>query len=237
MVVLLVAEAHSSELADTVVAALEDHAHVVRTSTPDVGEALTDELLQSLSMIVVTADDDLEPAHRTCRALRVASSAPLALVTASPREVDEVMALAEGCDDYVHLPGSPQVLRARMLALLARGRGSGERVVDFGCLRIDPQLRTATVRGQVVALTRHEFDLAAMLVSNQRRVVSRHELLDTVWGGRQSHEHVLDVHMSRMRSKILAAGGPRLGDPVPGVGYRVGHPTCAPGESRPPGAA
>jgi DNA-binding response OmpR family regulator len=213
-------------------------AEVLWTSDTDLDTTLTDDLVAALAAVVVLTGAEAEAGHRVCRGVRTASaSIPLCLVSTSTREVDELMAFANGCDDYIGMPCSPPVLRARLAALVARGRDRAERVMTFGCLRVDPRLRTATVRGEPVDLTRTEFDLMTVLVANQRRVVPRHELLDRVWGGCQTHEHVLDVHMSRMRSKVLAAGGPKLGDAVPGVGYRVGHRTCPPGDCRPYGAA
>lgn len=210
---------------------------VLHASDREFDTVLTDDLLSTLTAVVVVTGPEAEPGHRVCRGVRIASpSLPLCLACASTREVDELMAFTNGCDEYIRLPASPPVLRARLAALVASSPEHSDRVLTFGCLRVDPRLRTAEVRGRPVELTRTEFDLMEALVANQRRVVPRHELLDTVWAGCEVHEHVLDVHMSRMRSKVLAAGGPKLGDAVPGVGYRVGR-TCSPDDCRPHGAA
>lgn len=210
---------------------------IVTTTDGGLSDALTEELLKSLVSVVVLSDPDAEAGHRVCQLVRSATQVPLCMVCDSARESDEVMALANGCDDFVHLTAPPAVLRARLATLVARGRGHCEPVMTFGCLLVDPQMRRATVRGEPVILTRTEFDIVAALLANQRRVVTRLELLEAAWGGCQTHEHVLDVHMSRLRAKVLAAGGPKLGEPVPGVGYRVGHAACPSPERRPYGAA
>lgn len=240
MVVLVVTAGPDAPDPGPIVAALggPDPEQVLQASDREFDAVLTDDLLPTLTAVVVVTGPEAEPGHRVCRGVRIAShSLPLCLVCPSTREVDELMAFTNGCDEYIRLPCSPPVLWARLAALVAWSPEQSDRVMTFGCLRVDPRLRTATVQGRPVELTRTEFDLLEALVANQRRVVPRHELLDRVWGGCQNHEHVLDVHMSRMRSKILAAGGPKLGDPVPGVGYRVGHTVCSPGNCQPYGAA
>jgi DNA-binding response OmpR family regulator len=240
MVVIVVAAGPCVPDAQPVLAALGGGktGDIIRTTDTDLDATLTDDLAASLAAVVVLTGAEAEPGHRVCRSVRTASvSLPLCLVSASTREVDELLAFANGCDDYISTPCSPPVLRARLTALVDRGREHAGRVMTFGCLRVDPRLRTVTARGVPVDLTRTEFDLLHTLVANQRRVVPRHELLERVWGGCQNHDHVLDVHMSRMRAKVLAMGGPKVGDAVPGVGYRVGHVTCAPGDYLPDGVA
>lgn len=240
MVVLLVTAGPDAPEASQLVAALGagETGDIVQTTDERFDDVLTDDLLHSLAAVVVLTAAEAEPGHLVCCEVRTISpSLPLCLVSPSTREVDELMAFTNGCDEFIRLPCSPPVLRARLAALVAWSPDGSQRVMTFGCLRVDPRLRTASVRGRPVDLTRTEFELVEALVANQRRVVSRNELLDRVWGGCQHHEHVLDVHMSRMRSKIRAAGGPELGDAVPGVGYRVGHTTCPPDKHQPYGVA
>jgi DNA-binding response OmpR family regulator len=230
MVVLLVTAGSDAPDPEPVVTALGGGrtGDIMTTTDGDLPATFTDDLLASLATVVVLTGAETEAAHRSCQAVRDASAVPLCMVCSSDREADEVVAFANGCDDFIHVQCSPPVLRARLNALVARGRGGAERVLTFGCMRLDPRLRTVTVGGRPVDLTRTEFDIAACLLANQRRVVARHELLETVWGVCPTHDHVLDVHMSRMRAKVLEAGGPKLGEPVPGVGYRVGRTTCPP---------
>lgn len=232
MVVLLVRAGTGTPDPEPVVTALGGgrSGEILSTTDTELPSTLNDELLGSLATVVVLSGTETEAAHRACQAVRDASPVPLCMVCSSGREADEVVAFANGCDDFIHASCSPPVLRARLGALVARGRGGAGRVLTFGCMRLDPRLRAVTVRGRPVDLTRTEFDIAATLLTNQRRVVSRHELLEAVWGVCPSHDHVLDVHMSRMRAKVLAAGGPKLGESVPGVGYRVGRTTCPPAQ-------
>lgn len=90
----------------------------------------------------------------------------------------------------------------------------------YGGLALDPDERRVTVEGAEVALTRTEFEILEMLLENPRHVVTRSRILDRVWRGCAPGDHVLEVHLSRLRAKILRVGGPLVGHPVPGVGYR-----------------
>lgn len=239
MVVLLVAAGNDLPDPAPVMTALGASStdEVLATTDGSLLDVLTEDVLGSLEAVVVLAGADTEAAHRACQAARALSQVPICMVCPSGREAEEVVAFANGCDDFIRLPRPPAVLRARLGSLVARGRGDRGRLMTFGCLRVDPRLRTATVRGEPVDLTRTEFDIVATLLANQRRVVSRHELLQSAWGACPAHDHALDVHMSRLRSKVLAAGGPKLGEPVAGVGYRVGRTTRSPSENRPLGHA
>jgi DNA-binding response OmpR family regulator len=192
-------------------------------------DALLDRMpLPDIELIVVACNGDADDAHRACRSVRAITNTPLAMLTSSRREADELLAFARGCDDYITTSSSPEVIRARLEVLAARGGCHHEQVVEFGTLSVDPSLRVASVDGIPIALTRTEFDLLHALVTSQRRVIPRRELLEVGWGGCPPSDHVLDVHLSRLRRKVLQAGGPRIGVPVPGVGYRVGSPDPAP---------
>ena len=225
MTVLVVVTRQGRETAAAVTRALADRGDVVCRAEDD-ADALVDlepARDRHLDLVVVAADGDVDAGHRVCRSVRAATTAPLCLVSSSRREADELLAFARGCDDYVATSASVEVLRARLEGLAARGgRRRTERVLAFGDVRVDPHLRTVTVAGSAVALTRIEFDLLQALVTDQRRVLSRGELLGIGWGAHQPCDHVLDVHMSRLRRKVLQAGGPKIGESVPGVGYRVG---------------
>ncbi|MFQ6172130.1 winged-helix domain-containing protein [Oryzobacter sp. R7] len=224
MTVLLVVTHDGAPTAEHVARAVPDRADL--TTLPDrrLGDVIDD---RGLDLVVVASGDDTDAGHRAARTVRAATTVPLCLVTPSRREADELLAFARGCDDYVTTRVSPEVLRARLGGLIARGRrwtaGDGTR---FACLTLDPMLRTATLHDETLSLTRTEFDLLHALVTEQRRVVSRWELLERGWRGLAPNDHVLDVHLSRLRRKVLHAGGPRLADPVPGVGYRIGSAAC-----------
>lgn len=170
-----------------------------------------------------------------CRRIRESSDVPILVFTARGDEEDELLAFASGADDFVTKPCPPRVLVARVECLLRRAAVHAaehpEAVTNpsFGGLAIDTQLRTATINGRDVHLTRIEFDLLATLMANPDRVVSRATLLSSVWGPWHGDDHLVEVHLSRLRSKIHKVGGPRVGDPVPGVGYRLGRlPRTAP---------
>jgi phosphate regulon transcriptional regulator PhoB len=161
-----------------------------------------------------------------CRRLRrdpATQSIPIVMLTARGDEVDRVLGLELGADDYVVKPFSPRELVARIRAVLRRARPSAATTpIVVGRLTIDPATHTVTVDGAPVALTRKEFDLLRALVEARGRVLSREFLLDHVWGYTAAGEiesRTVDVHVRRLRQK-LGVEGPRIGT-VTGVGYRL----------------
>lgn len=178
--------------------------------------------------VVVDASLAAKDGFEACRTFRDMSVAPLIVLAddASVDEVDELLAFSSGADDYIRMPCSPRVLRARLAAAMRRvERASGKPLATayhIGPLAVDTGTRRATVGGAPLHLTRIEFELLAVLAENRQRVLTRGELLNRVWGPWPGDDHVVEVHLSRLRRKILAAGGPRIGEPVPGVGYRLG---------------
>lgn len=177
-----------------------------------------------------------------CRRLRTFSDAYVLMLTARGDDVDKVVGLSVGADDYVVKPASPRELLARSAAMLRRprsvpagpaGRGDSEaedgassdappRVV--GDLVLDPVARTVTVRQREVELTRTEFDLLATLTARPRVAFTRRQLVDAVWGpGWLGDEHVVDVHIGHVRRKLGDdPARPRYVRTVRGVGYRLG---------------
>lgn len=234
MSVLVVETRGGCETASTACESLAGRVGVVRCTEADLEAFLGATPAPDLDLFVVACGGDADAGHRVCRSVRSTTSTPLAMVTSSRREADELLAFARGCDDYITTMSSPEVLRARLESLASRrGRRRFERVTVFGTLVVDPLLREATVHGDPVALTRIEFDLLHTMVTQQRRVVPRRELLEVGWGECPPCDHALDVHLSRLRRKVLQAGGPRIGVPVPGVGYRVGSPDTSRQEEGP----
>ena len=162
-----------------------------------------------------------------CRRLRqdpATQAVPLVMLTARGDEVDRVLGLEMGADDYVVKPFSPREVVARVRAVLRRSRRATEDTapVTVGPLRIDPAAHTVSVDGVAVNLTRREFDLLRALVEARGRVLSREYLLDHVWGYTAAGEiesRTVDVHVRRLRQK-LGPGGRRIGT-VTGVGYRL----------------
>jgi DNA-binding response OmpR family regulator len=161
-----------------------------------------------------------------CRSLRTFSDAYVVMLTGREDEVDKLVGLSVGADDYVTKPFSPRELVARIRAMLRRPRtvaptaGSTRRV---GALEVDPAAREARLGGAVVELTRIEFDLLDALSERPRRALTRGQLLERVWGPNWfGDDHVVDVHMSKLRQKLGDdARAPRYIRTVRGVGYRL----------------
>ena len=160
-----------------------------------------------------------------CRRIRRVSDSPVIFLTRRSDEVDELMGLTVGADDYLIKPISKRLLVARVAAVLRRsgvGRESAEAtVLGTPDLMIDLDSRSVSVNRIVIALTRTQFDLLAALAEHPSRVLSREQLVSRVWGEWYGADHHLDVHLSRLRKKISAAGGPRVAHAVRGVGFRL----------------
>lgn len=159
-----------------------------------------------------------------CRKLRAVSTTPIVFLTARADEIDELVGFAVGADDYVTKPFTPRLLVARVGSILRR-RGPGPASptrFQAGPVVVDLETRHATAGGVDLHLTRTEFDLLAALIENPRRVVSRDALLERVWGDWPGDGHVVEVHMSRLRTKVREAAGVKVGVAVRGVGYRLG---------------
>lgn len=159
------------------------------------------------------------------RRLRTFSDAYVIMLTARAEEIDRIVGLSVGADDYLVKPFSPRELVARVKALLRRPRGDrgvGAARVELGELAVDEPTRTATVRDQPVALTTIEFDLLLTLAREPGVVFSRQRLLDRVWGmDYVGDEHVVDVHLGNLRRKLGdRAARPRFIETVRGAGYR-----------------
>jgi DNA-binding response OmpR family regulator len=158
-----------------------------------------------------------------CRQLRAVASTPIVFLTSRADEVDQLVGFAAGADDYVTKPFSPKLLVARVGTVLRRGSGDfAKSRFEAGPIVVDTGERSAIVNGTELVLTRTEFDLLAILIENPRRVVTRDVLLEGVWGSWYGDDHVVEVHMSRLRRKVREAGGPRIGIAVRGVGYKLG---------------
>ncbi|TEX50672.1 MAG: DNA-binding response regulator, partial [Actinomycetales bacterium mxb001] len=141
-----------------------------------------------------------------CRTLRQRSTVPIIMVTAKDGEVDKVVGLELGADDYVTKPFSSRELVARIRAVLRR-KGEPEdllpSVLEVGPIRVDVDRHVVVVRGVTVAMPLKEFDLLEMLMRNAGRVLTRSQLIDRVWGSDYVGDtKTLDVHVKRLRAKI-----------------------------------
>jgi DNA-binding response OmpR family regulator len=162
---------------------------------------------------------------QVCKELRSAaatSDIPIIMLTARDDEVDRVLGLELGADDYVTKPFSPRELVARVKAILRRAErpAAAQPVVTLGPVEVDIERREARLDGVPVALATREFDLLQFLAQNQGRALTRRQLLDGVWGADWiGDDRTVDVHVRQLRRK--------LGDELPldtvwGIGYRMG---------------
>jgi len=159
------------------------------------------------------------------RQARTFSDAYVIMLTARVEEVDRIVGLSVGADDYLVKPFSPRELVARVRALLRRPRGERLAVGESwraGDLEIDARRHVVTVAGANVELTAIEFGLVASLIRDRGVVFTRQQLLDRVWGiDYVGEEHVVDVHLANLRRKLGDdPGKPRFIETVRGVGYR-----------------
>lgn len=163
-----------------------------------------------------------------CKALRAKSSVPVIMVTARDSEIDKVVGLELGADDYVTKPYSARELIARIRAVLRRGTENSADdellvgVLEAGPVRMDIDRHTVSVNGQPVTLPLKEFDLLEYLLRNSGRVLTRGQLIDRVWGSDYVGDtKTLDVHVKRLRSKIEEdPGKPVHLVTVRGLGYK-----------------
>jgi DNA-binding response OmpR family regulator len=159
------------------------------------------------------------------RRIRSASDVPVIMLTARADEIDRVVGLSVGADDYVTKPFSPRELVARINAVLRRGRvteSPNTGVLEFNGLSIDARSRDVTVHGKPVEMSALEFDLLTALAENPNRVFSRQQLLDRVWGwDHYGVDRVVDVHIGNIRNAIGDdASAARFIATVRGAGYK-----------------
>ncbi|MBL7496008.1 response regulator transcription factor [Frankia sp. CNm7] len=161
-----------------------------------------------------------------CRALRQKSSVPVIMLTARDSEIDKVLGLELGADDYVTKPFSARELVARIRAVLRRRGGEPEEAaaatLEAGGVRMDVDRHVVTVHGAPVALPLKEFELLELFLRNTGRVLTRGQLIERVWGADYVGDtKTLDVHVKRLRAKIEAEpGNPRHLVTVRGLGYK-----------------
>jgi two-component system response regulator RegX3 len=163
-----------------------------------------------------------------CKQLRARSGVPVIMVTARDSEIDKVLGLELGADDYMTKPYSARELIARIRAVLRRGTEAdeavfGEAILEAGPVRMDVERHVVSVHGEPVSLPRKEFDLLEYLMRNRGRVLTRGQLIDRVWGADYVGDtKTLDVHVKRLRSKIETdPANPVHLVTVRGLGYKL----------------
>ncbi|NIN68960.1 MAG: response regulator [Anaerolineae bacterium] len=157
-----------------------------------------------------------------CRRTRAQSEVPIIMLTARSDDVDKIVGLELGADDYLTKPFNPRELVARVKAILRRYERSVQpgRIIHLGELTIDPSSREVTLVGQPVRLRAKEFDLLHTLAQHRGQVLSREQLLDLVWGYDYYGEtRTVDVHIAHLRKRL--SGGDVEIETVRGVGYKL----------------
>jgi two-component system response regulator RegX3 len=171
------------------------------------------------------------PGTEVCRRLRQVSSVPVIMVSAKDAEVDKVVGLELGADDYVTKPFSPRELVARIRAVLRRGIEPelAPMTLEAGTVRMDVERHVVTVDGSEVRLPLKEFELLEMFLRNTGRVLTRGQLIDRVWGADYVGDtKTLDVHVKRLRAKLEPdPANPRHLITVRGLGYKYETPARA----------
>ncbi len=165
-----------------------------------------------------------------CKKIRAAKEQiPILMLTAKTEELDKVLGLELGADDYITKPFSIRELLARVKAVLRRtaaypqsATGTEAKLLEFGELRIDLEKRIVTMQGRKVELTAKEYDLLVLFAGSPGRAYNRQQLLDSVWGYQfEGYHHTVNSHINRLRSKIEAdPSEPRYIKTVWGYGYR-----------------
>ena len=162
-----------------------------------------------------------------CRTIRTHSQVPIIMLTAKDTEIDKVVGLELGADDYVTKPYSKNELVARIRAVLRRGNGivneADTGVLSVANIRMDIDRHQVSVGGQPISLPLKEFELLEFLMRNAGRVLTRNQLIDRVWGSDYVGDtKTLDVHIKRLRAKVEKdPGNPTLIQTVRGLGYKI----------------
>jgi DNA-binding response OmpR family regulator len=190
-------------------------------------EALQQFSSQPVDLVVLDVMLPKVDGLEVCRRLRTTSAVPIIMLTARDDEVDKVLGLELGADDYITKPFSIREFRSRIRAVLRRAKelsaqpALGERPIELGELVIDPAKRTVLRDGEPISLTYVEFEVLRTLATHRGRVYSRRALLEAVWGGSAYREpRTIDVHIRHLREKLeLDPADPQLILTVRGAGY------------------
>lgn len=210
-------------LRDLVRIAVERSGHTAITAA-DGQQALCHAAREGPDLIVLDVGLPEMDGFEVCRRIRSRSDVPILFLTARDDEIDRVLGLELGADDYVTKPFSPRELVARIRAILKRTTGPvGPMVLARGRLSLDPAARTCRVADAGVALTGTEFDLLARLMHDPAHLVSRPQLVAAIWGAQsQIADRTLDSHLRNLRRKLAAAGCVNAVETLHGQGIRMG---------------
>jgi DNA-binding response OmpR family regulator len=212
-----------------VVAGYLEHEGFLVTTAGDGEQALAAARLDPPDVVVLDLMLPGIDGIEVCRQLRTFTDAYVIMLTARSEEVDTLIGLSVGADDYMTKPFSPRELTARIRGLLRRPRmtahsGAAPHERAFGELSLDTQSREVHLGQDPVELTRTEFDLLDALTERPRLAFTRRQLIERVWGPEWvGDEHLVDIHIAHIRAKLGDdAATPRFDLTVRGVGYRMG---------------
>jgi len=159
-----------------------------------------------------------------CRRVRADSDVPIVMLTAREEDVDKIVGLELGADDYLTKPFNPRELLARVKAILRRTEGGSRsegKALHVGDVTVDPARREVTVAGQPVALRAKEFDLLQAFAEHKGLVLTREQLLSRVWGyDFYGETRTVDVHVAHLRKRLAGSAGVHI-ETVTGVGYKL----------------
>lgn len=175
-------------------------------------------------VVVMATENGIGNALAICQQVRSQIDVPVIVSPQFHDEIEEISCLSAGADDYVARDRNQRILVTRTTAVIGREKARQnptKNVLIHKDLKISLDNRIAMIGEKLLNLTRTEFELLAILMHNKSRVVHRQELLDRVWGTWFGDDHILEVHISRLRRKIELCGGPRIAVAVRGVGYRL----------------
>jgi two-component system response regulator RegX3 len=220
----ILAVSHTPAILESLTRALESDGFVPDVA-PDGPEALS--LFRPRHLLVIVDDGIKMTAVELCRALRARSEVPIIVLTASTEERDVVAPLEAGADDVVTIPVRARELQARVRAALRRAPEPvpEETAIEIGDVRLDPSGYMVTLDGDRIEMTRKEFELLRLLMTNAGQTVPRRMLIERVWGWESTEGKTLDTHIRRIRAKIESdPSSPARIVTVRKVGYRYNRP-------------
>lgn len=195
----------------------------------DGAEALRQFRRQAPDLVVLDVGMPETDGLEVCRQIRKSSEVPILFLSARDEEIDRVLGLEIGGDDYVTKPFSPRELVARINAILKRAQRRGPEAPEAGAfahggLALDAAAHTAAIDDAPLALTAIEFSILKTLIAQPRRVFNREQILDAAYGGGvHVADRTIDSHIRNIRSKLAAAGCDNAIETVHGVGFRLGR--------------
>ncbi|MBK4214415.1 response regulator transcription factor [Paracoccus caeni] len=209
-------------LRDLLRIALERAEHEVLTAG-DGQTAITHAARHSPDLIVLDVGLPEMDGFEVCRRLRARSEVPILFLTARDDEIDRIVGLELGADDYVTKPFSPREVVARVRAILKRANGGTRpQALRYGPIRLDREARHCEVAGNRVTLTGTEFELLSMLLAEAGRMLTRVHLINRLWGASSPvSDRTLDSHLRNLRRKLDEAGCPDLIETLHGQGVRL----------------